>query len=81
MMGTNQDAPSNYGVYRELHAAIAATYPAGRFVAIHERQVVADGATFEDLKPALQARGLESRDCLVVQAGVEYPETAVILTA
>ena len=30
MMGTNQDAPSNYGVYRELHAAIAATYPAGR---------------------------------------------------
>ena len=54
------------------------TYPHGQFVAIHEGRIVADAATFDELSTALDAMGKDSAEILVVQAGVDYPENAVI---
>ncbi len=70
---------NNQAAYRRLKATITETFPPGRLVAIHEGQIVADAADFDVLKAALRALGKNPRDVLVVQAGVEYPETVVIL--
>ena len=69
-MDATRERQVNEAAYRRLADSIKQTYPAGRFLAIAGGQVVADAGHFEELRPALQA--------LIVQAGVEYPETAVI---
>lgn len=68
----------NEAAYRRLKEAIAREYPRGQFVAIFGGQIVADAPTFEELSARLQATGKDSRDILVVEAGVEYPEYVTI---
>ena len=73
-----QDRAANHAAYRRLKDAIARTYKPGRFVAISGGQIVADAEGFEELRARLAAAGRDPAEVLVVQAGVEYPETAVI---
>jgi pectin methylesterase-like acyl-CoA thioesterase len=74
-----QDQKINHAAYRTLRETIKQTYPAGRYVAISGGQVVADGSRFDELQASLQALGKDSPQVLVVQAGVDYPETVTIL--
>jgi hypothetical protein len=77
-MNTTQQSQVNQAAYARLRDSIKQKYPAGRFVAIFNGQIVADAASFEDLDVLLHRSGHRSSDVLVVQAGVEYPESVVI---
>jgi hypothetical protein len=68
----------NQAAYRALAAEINQTYAPGRFVAIHQGRIAADAPSFSQLTAAVTGQGKNPRECLVVQAGVDYPETAVI---
>jgi hypothetical protein len=63
--------------FRALSGFIQQTYPPGQFVAIAGGRIIADAANFAELDSTLKALGQDSVDVLVVQAGVEYPESAV----
>jgi hypothetical protein len=78
IMDPVQERQLNQAAYRQLAGIIQQNYPRGRFVAISGGKIVADAACFEDLDSLLQRMGLESSEVLVVQAGVEYPESVVI---
>ena len=71
---------SNQAAFRRLAGQITRSYPQGRFVAIAGGKIVADAASFNELDSSLRALGQDSPDVLVVQAGVEYPESAVIFS-
>jgi hypothetical protein len=75
-----QDRQLNQAAYRRLAASINETYPPGRFVAIAGGQVVADAARFDELHARLTALGISSPDTLIVEAGVEDPDSVVIFT-
>jgi hypothetical protein len=77
-MDPTQERQANQTAYRQLRDSLTQTYPPGRFVAIAEGRVAADAETFDDLRAALRAGGMDPSQALIVQAGVEYPETAVI---
>jgi hypothetical protein len=68
----------NQAAYRELSDFIRKTYAPGAFVAISEGTIVADAADFGTLNSRLHQMGKHSPEVLVVQAGVDYPETATI---
>ncbi len=68
----------NQATYRRLRATLDRTYPAGRFVAIDSDGVVADDSDFGRLVLALGNAGRNPSRVLIVQAGVEFPETATI---
>ena len=70
---------TNEVAYRNLKSNIDRTYPQGHFVAIHGGRIVADDATLSGLLAALRDLGLDAKECLAVQAGVDYPEYAFIL--
>ena len=70
----------NHAAYRRLKEEIARAYKPGRYVAIAGGQVVADADGFDELRTRLAALGKDLPDVFVVQAGVDYPETAVIFT-
>jgi hypothetical protein len=78
-MIARDERTQNEIAYGNLKAAIDQTYPKGRFVAIHNGQVVADSATLEELLAALTGLGLDPKECLAIQAGTDYPEFAYIL--
>ena len=48
------------------------------FVAVDEGQPVADAATHDQLVEKLRVLGKSPKGMLVVQAGVEYPQSATI---
>jgi len=77
-MSALEERQLNQTAFRRLAGSINQTYPQGRFVAIAEGKIIADAASFEELESALKAVGQDSVDVLVVQAGVDYPESAVI---
>jgi hypothetical protein len=77
-MDTNLQHQANQAAYRRLKNSLAQDYPAGRFVAIADGRVVADAERLDVLHSALKAMGKDPSQVLVVQAGVDYPETAVI---
>ena len=64
--------------FRRLSPSIDQSYAAGQFVAICGGQIVADAESFEALQAALTAMGKNPANVLIIQAGVTYPETAVI---
>jgi hypothetical protein len=64
--------------YRQLRSFIQQTYPPGRFLAISGGKIVADAASFVEVNAMLHDMGNYSAEVLVVQAGVEYPESVVI---
>ncbi len=65
--------------YRNLKLEIDRAYPKNRFIAIHNQKIVADAASLPELLATLAAQGLNPKECLAVQAGVDYPEFAYIL--
>jgi hypothetical protein len=77
-MDPNQERQLNQDAYHQLRGFIQQTYPAGRFVAISGGKIVADAARFDELNALLHQMGNHSPDVLVVQAGVDYPETVTI---
>lgn len=68
----------NQSAFRLLESSIAQTYPHGRFVAIVKGAIVADAERFEELLSKVVALGQTPSRALIVQAGVEYPERAMI---
>ena len=78
-MNVRRRSTVNQIAYRRLKSAIKAKYLKDRFVAIDKGKVVADAASFEKLELTLQRLGIDSPDVMVVQAGVDYPERAVII--
>lgn len=74
----HSDAESSF---RALKPVLDQRYPKGWFVALEGNEVVADGSTLDALLANLQALGKDPRNCLAVQAGVDYPEYAVIFLA
>jgi hypothetical protein len=78
-MSTNNQRSPDEIAYRRLKPSIDQKYPKNQFIAIHNGQVVADGAAFDQLTTRITALGLNPKECLVVQAGVDYPEFAYIL--
>jgi hypothetical protein len=79
-MDPHQERSLNQSAYRRLRETIQEKYQPGQFLAISGGQVIADAGSFEDLRSLLQGRGEDPRRVLIVQAGTEYPETAVIFT-
>jgi hypothetical protein len=75
---TNHPASKN-GDYESLKGEIDKRYPSGRFVAIQSGECIADAESHRELVRTLAALGQSPKDMLVVQAGVEYPKSAVIL--
>jgi hypothetical protein len=58
--------------------SIDAQYPAGTFVAIDGGLVIADAETHRQLVEKLRSEGKSPRGMWIVQAGVDYPDSAVI---
>jgi hypothetical protein len=69
----------NREAYRRLKSSIDKSYPAGRFVAIVAGEIAGDAARFEDLDRLLDSLGLAPEEAFVVQAGVDHPESGIIL--
>ena len=74
----NTERQRNQVAYRQLSGFIQQTYAPGRFLAIADGKIIADAASFDELTAALERQGQDSVEVLVVQAGVDYPESAVI---
>lgn len=78
--GESEERALNEAAYRRLRDFIRESYPHGRFVGIAGGKIVADSGTFRELHETLNQMGFTSRDNLVVEAGVEYPEFMIILS-
>ena len=78
-MNNAQERQSNHAAYRKLRDSIKQTYSPGRFLAISGGQIIADAGLFDELRATLDALGKNPAQVLIVQAGVDYPETATIL--
>ena len=76
-----QQRAADQAAYRRLKPSLVATYGAGRFVAIRGGKVVADGATLTELRSRLAQMGFDPAQVLIVQAGADYLETAVIFAS
>ena len=66
--------------FESLKADIDRRFPQGRFVAVEDDRIFADAETLRKLVETLTAMGKNPQQMLVVQAGVDYPKSAVILT-
>jgi hypothetical protein len=63
-----------------LKETLVPTFGIGRFVAIANGQIIADAADFTELRSRLAEMGKEPAKVLIVQAGVDYPEKAIIFS-
>jgi len=77
-MSANEKRRSNQAAFRTLKPMIDRQYPSGRFVAIDDGKIIADALDFESLAEGIRQRGKQPEDVLIAQAGVDYPEEAVI---
>jgi hypothetical protein len=77
-MSAEQERQADQAAYRRLKDKLAQSYPAGRYLAIVGRQVVADADRFQEIRATLLNQGYNPPGVLIVQAGAEYPERAVI---
>jgi hypothetical protein len=78
-MDPTQERQLNQAAYRQLRSFIQQNYPTGRFIAISGGKIIADAGHFEELNSILHQMGNDSPEVLVVQAGVDYPETVTIV--
>jgi len=76
----NSRPDQNQAAFRKMKATIDGTYPKGRFLAIGAGEIVADASNFDELATRVRSLGKNPKEMLIVQAGVEYPETGIILT-
>lgn len=65
--------------YESLKSEIDRQFATGHFVAIDSGQVIADAASHRELMQKLDEVAKSPKDMLIVQAGVEYPATSIIL--
>jgi hypothetical protein len=75
----NSKRQQTQAAFRKLKPAIDQTYPQGWFVALEGDQIIADAPSFEKLTEVLVGLGKKPAETFMVQAGVEYPQTAIIL--
>jgi hypothetical protein len=77
MSGTeNRDL--NDSAYHRLKQSIDESHPRGWFVAIDDIQILAAAPTFQELEVTLKLQGKDPREIMVVEAGVDYPESVTI---
>lgn len=76
----NRDAKyeQNETAFRRLKSAIDRQFPRGHCVALDGGEVIADADSFNELQQKLTAAGKNEPEVYVVQAGVDYPESASI---
>jgi hypothetical protein len=79
-MNEHQERMANHAAYRQMKDTLARIYGMGQFIAISNGQVVADADSFARLHDQLKLQGQDPVQVLIVQAGVEYTETAVIFS-
>jgi hypothetical protein len=77
-MNSFEERQRNQAAFRQLGDFIKKTYPQGQFLALTAGKIIADAGSFQELDSKLLAMNQDQPDVLVVQAGVEYPESAVI---
>jgi hypothetical protein len=80
-MNRDERYKKNESAFRQMKAKIDASYPDGHFLAFDDGQIVAEAPTYDELTQALKAIGKDRTDIFVVQAGVDYPQYGVILSA
>ena len=79
-MNEQQERITNHTAYRRMKGQLAQTYGMGRFVAISDGQVIADADSFARVCEQLMSSGSDPARVLIVQAGIEYPESVVIFS-
>lgn len=77
-MEPSREESLNQNAYHQLRDFIGLNYPHGRFVGIAGGKIIADADTFKELDDMLNRLGFTSPDVLVAEAGVAYPEEAII---
>ena len=75
----NSTPDQNQVAFRKMKATIDKTYSKGRFLAIGAGRIIADAPNFDELASRVRSLGKNPKEMLIVQAGVEYPETGIIL--
>jgi hypothetical protein len=78
-MTSEEEYRLNQEAYWQVSETLAGRFGNGRFVAFAGGQIVADAERIQELDSILRAQGHDPREALVVQAGVKYPRTAIIL--
>jgi hypothetical protein len=78
-MNPSTEHRCNQDAYRRLKDTIERKYQHAQYVAISEGRIIADSHRFDDLRIRLASLGKDPTQTLVVQAGVDYPENAMIL--
>ncbi len=63
--------------YAMAKAEVDRRYAAGQFVALDGLEVVADAESHRKLVEKLSVHGRSPKDLVILQAGAEYPESAV----
>ena len=76
----DENYKKNEAAFRRMKADIDGKYPQGHFIAFDEGRIVADAPDHDELTDALKAIGKDRPDIFVVEAGVDYPQHATILT-
>lgn len=64
--------------FAQVKAEIDQRYPTGRFVAIQSGRIVTNAPTHRLLVDELKSRQLSPKDMLIVEAGIQYPQSATI---
>jgi len=64
--------------FADIQRDVDSRFPAGRFVAVEAGSVVADGASHANLVEKLRSLGKSPQGLVVIQAGAQYPASAVI---
>lgn len=77
-MTQDNERALNQAAYRRLSDFISKNYPSGRFVAITGGSIAVDAETFDELNSSLERMGCRSSDALIVQAGVDYPDSVTV---
>lgn len=64
--------------YADAQAVVDRQLPAGRFAAVEAGAIIADADSHRRLVELLRSQGRTAKDMLILQAGAEYPSSAVI---
>jgi hypothetical protein len=73
-MARREEQDRNNAAYLRMKETIKQNYPHGWFIGIADDRIVGAAAEFCDLEIQLRAQGIDSREVLVIEAGVEYPQ-------
>ena len=78
-MPASPEEPVSNSDFANLKNEIDNQFPAGQFVAIEAGQIIADAESHREIVEKLDGINKSPKDMLIVQAGIEYPESAIIL--